>query len=321
MIHPSQFPDRAADDLAVSLRSRSINHKFHYDTVKQANQWVRIHRAFSPAVTDPGCAGIYEAACHAAAGQIPPGRAEVVGLGCGSGWKDAVLLRALAGRGVRTVYWAVDSSAPMTLIARQNTTPEAKLLVCDLASPLGVPAELVIRGAASETRIVTFYGMLPNFEPDRILPVLASMLREEDILLFSANLAPGRDYLEGARSVLPLYDNAPTRAWLMIFLLDLGFEEGDGELRFSIRSDTANEGLLRIEAVFVLGRSREITVAGEVFRFERDESIRLFFSYRHTPERVRSAFVRYGMEIEGEWINATGEEGVFLARKRGAGLA
>ena len=83
-------------------------------------------------------------------------------------------------------------------------------------------------------RLVTFFGMIPNFEPQEILPKLASLIRPKDFLLFSANLAPGADYAAGMKKILPQYDNALTRDWLMTFLLDLGVERRDGELRFAI---------------------------------------------------------------------------------------
>ena len=66
--------------------------------------------------------------------------------------------------------------------------------------------------------------MIPNFEPQVILPKLASLVRPADFLLFSANLAPGKNYAAGMKKILPQYDNAPTRDWLMTFLLDLGVE-------------------------------------------------------------------------------------------------
>ena len=73
--------------------------------------------------------------------------------------------------------------------------------------------------------LVTFFGMIPNFEPQEILPKLASLIRPKDFLLFSANLAPGKNYAAGMKKILPQYDNPPTRDWLMTFLLDLGVEK------------------------------------------------------------------------------------------------
>ena len=39
--------------------------------------------------------------------------------------------------------------------------------------------------------------MIPNFEPQIILPKLATLVRPKDFLLFSANLAPGKNYAAG----------------------------------------------------------------------------------------------------------------------------
>jgi L-histidine N-alpha-methyltransferase len=80
--------------------------------------------------------------------------------------------------------------------------------------------------------------MIPNLEPDNILPKLAQLVRKDDLLLMSANLAPGGDYLAGVKRVLPGYDNAQTRAWLLAFLYDLGVEAGDGAVDFSIEENS-----------------------------------------------------------------------------------
>src|SRR6185503_18502242 len=107
-------------------------------------------------------------------------------------------------------------------------------------------------------RLVTFFGMLPNFEPQIILPHLAGLIRPGEYLLLSANLAPGPDYAEGVQRILPLYDNALTREWLITFLLDVGVNRNDGEIRFAIENDPANGDLKRIAAYFVFEREREI---------------------------------------------------------------
>ena len=48
--------------------------------------------------------------------------------------------------------------------------------------------------------MITFFGMIPNFEPQDILPKLAKLIRRQDTLLFSANLAPGADYAVGVKA-------------------------------------------------------------------------------------------------------------------------
>ena len=156
--------------------------------------------------------------------------------------------------------------------------------------------------------------MIPNFEPGEILPKLASLVHRKDFLLFSANLAPGKNYGSGMKKILPQYDNALTADWLMAFLLDLGVEISDGELRFAIE-DGGSE-LKRVAARFHFSRARQIKVDGKGFKFRRGESIRLFFSYRYTPERVRKILARFRLEVCEQWIAESGEEGVFLCRRR-----
>jgi hypothetical protein len=137
-----------------------------------------------------------------------------------------------------------------------------------------------------------------------------------DHLLLSANLAPGSDYSAGIQRILPLYENELTRDWLMTFLLDLGVESQDGDLRFIIEEDPNGSALKRVAAYFDFRRARVIELSPERFEFRASDSIRLFFSYRHTPGQVRELMEPYGLSVEQEWIGASGEEGVFLLKRR-----
>src|SRR5690606_25107584 len=114
-----------------------------------------------------------------------------------------------------------------------------------------------------------------------------------DLLLFSANLAPGSDYQAGVEKVFHLYENEMTRDWLMTFLGDLGVEESDGKMIFAIEEVA---GLKRIIVTFEFSRPCEIGVDADRFRFDPGDSIRLFFSYRHTPETVRSLLAGQGID-------------------------
>jgi len=203
----------------------------------------------------------------------------------------------------------------MVLVARQTALavlPEKNCFpfVCDLAMAGDLQKLLVTRHPS----LVTFFGMIPNFEPQEILPKLAALIRPKDFLLFSANLAPGKNYAAGVKKVLPQYDNPPTRDWLMTFLLDLGVEKKDGKLKFTIESGTF--GLKRIVARFHFIRPRQVELESEYFKFRAGDSVRLFFSYRYTPERVRELLERHGLEVSGEWVTESEEEAVFLAARR-----
>jgi uncharacterized SAM-dependent methyltransferase len=348
VIHASQFPENVRRDLPASLRARRVNHKFHYDSVKQTKKWLALHQAYSPARNDADCAAVYDRAFAAAAARVKSKAVHVIGLGCGGGQKDTRLLKLLKTGGREIFYTPCDVSIAMVLTARRtalSVVPEKNCcpLVCDLATAADLPAVLDSRITHHVSRLITFFGMIPNFEPQIILPKLASLVRPKDLLLFSANQAPGNNYAAGMKKILPQYDNPQTHDWLMTFLLDLGVEQTDGELHFKIEtcrrrcektptsrtiSAKNNQRLLtssptmeevdlkRIVAGFHFTRSRRIEVDGERFDFRAGETIRLFFSYRYTPERIRKVLAWYGLNVHDQWIMHLEEEGVFWVERR-----
>lgn len=316
-IDRSQFPAAVRRDLIDSLRARAINHKFHYESYKQAAKWLALHEAYSPARRDPSCLRIYDEAFVAAASSMDTPHVHLVGLGCGGGQKEARLLQLLRERNSTVTCTLSDVSLPLVLTAREAALQiiaesECHPIVCDLGTT-GDLARKVDAINASASRIVTLFGIVPNFEPAPLISRINNLLRPTDLLLLSANLAPGPDYSRGVEAVLPQYDNALTHDWLLTLLLDLGFEREDGELTFAIETDARR--LRRITAHYRLMRRREIHVHGEIISFEAGERIRLFFSYRHTPETMRSLLEEHGIQLSGEWLNDAGEEGVFLCRK------
>ena len=316
--HSSAFPEQARRDLLQSLRTREVNHKFLYDSVKQTQKWLTLHEAYSPARTDPDCARIYRQSFEEVAGRIKGSQVHVVGLGCGGGQKETNLLRVLKAAGHRAVYTPLDVSSAMVMVAREKAlevmqSGECFPVVCDLGTATNWSEPLQESPGKPGRRLFTFFGMLPNFEPRLAGRRLGKLAGKGDYVLVSANLAPGRNYDAGIRKVVPLYDNRLTRDWLMGFLLDVGVERKDGEIRFSIESGPENY-LKRITARFHFKKARTIRVGKAKFDFIPGESIRLFFSYRHTLELVRASFAIHGLRVLDEWITRSGEEGVFLLR-------
>jgi uncharacterized SAM-dependent methyltransferase len=294
-----------------------VNHKFHYDSIKQTQKWMRLHEAYSPSRNDPDCSAIYEMGFAAATQRIGSRHVHLIGLGCGGGQKDARLLRLLQRSSKEVFYTPSDVSTAMVLVAQAEATKVIGEngcfpLVCDLASAgdwEGIFDHVVAAGTA---RLITFFGMIPNFEPDMILRRLSGFLRPGDWLLFSANLAPGHDYPAGVKQVLPLYENELTREWLLSFLLDLGVERTDGDMKFVIEEEPPGSGLKRIAAYFDFRKSRQVRVDEELFEFKAGESLRLFFSYRHTPKLVRQMLAGHHLQVVDEWVTKSEEEGVFL---------
>ncbi|MEO6184603.1 MAG: L-histidine N(alpha)-methyltransferase [Verrucomicrobiota bacterium] len=319
-IHPSQFPENIRQDLLQSLRSRQINHKFHYDSIKQTQKWLALHQAYSPSRTDPDCSTIYDQSFARAAEQIETASVHLVGLGCGGGQKDTRLLQLLRGQGKELFYTPCDVSVAMVLVAQQTARSVLAQeycfpFVCDIGSSNDAREIFSQPAKANARRLLTFFGMIPNFEPQIILPKLSALLRPEDLLLFSANLAPGTDYSAGVQKILPLYDNEQTRSWLLTFLTDLGVEKGDGDLTFCVEDCPAGTLLKRVAAYFNFQKTSVIELPEERFEFGSGQKIRLFFSYRHTPKRIALLLAENGITVLDQWITKSEEEGVFLCRK------
>ena len=316
IIHPSQAPDAVQRQLLDVLRLGQVPPRFLYDGERQTQKWLAVHRAHSPSRTDAGVQSIYDQA-FGSLGQAPGGSVCLVGLGCGGGQKDTRCLATLKSIHPIVDYVPCDVSRAMVQVAREAAAAELPLerihpIVCDLANApdLGQLLDTIV---LSETkRLFTFFGMIPNLEPDVILPRLAALLRDGDQLLISANLAPGHDYRCGVETVLPQYDNAETCDWLLSFLEGLGVPRTAGQLRFGIEEV---DGLLRIIADFEFSESVVLSVAGESIEFTAGQTVRLFFSYRHTERTLAKRLAKHGLVIADSQVDATGEEGVFRVKQ------
>jgi L-histidine N-alpha-methyltransferase len=320
-IHPSQFPENVRRDLLASLRTRRVNHKFHYDSVRQTQKWLALHRQFSPSLNDADCLMAYDRAFAASADRIHGGKVQLIGLCCGDGRKDARLLRLLCKRGMDVSYVPCDGSIPLALLARAAAEKfiqpgDCHPFVCDLQTADNLPACFSELTRPKSARLVTFFGTVHNFEPDLIFPRLAALLRRDDLLLMSANLAPGADYESGMRRILPQYKNRPTLDWLGTFLADSGFPLNAGKMKVVIEQDAVKCHLQRIAIYFVLSKDVSTSVAGERLSFRAGEAIRLFFSYRYSPELAAKQFDQHGLKLLDQWCSRSGQEGIFLCGKK-----
>ena len=323
-VHPSLFPSRLGPDLLGSIRDRFIKGRLHYDSIKQASRWLAVHQKHSPWINDPECRVIYDAAARAVNELLSPrSPVEWHGLGCGSGEKDILMLRRLRSTGRPVDYFPSDSSLPLVLTAYERARNEVPPLpcipaLCDLAGIGNLGELLGSDPSAASTRVISFFGMLPNLEPEQAMGLFHGVLGPADLLLLSANLATEQDVCNGLHRIRAQYDNLETRRWLMTFLLDLGFEASDGDLDFVLEVSPAVPDLRRIVARFTLNQPRRLEIEGEEFLFPSGERWRLFFSYRYTPEGLRCLLRESHLELVGEWVVQSGEEGVFLCRPGGS---
>ena len=319
-VHSSQFPEQLEAELLESLRTRKLNHKFLYEGRRQARKWQVIHQKYSPSRSDDDTQKLFESVFDSVATQVKSPAAHVIGLGCGTGTKDVQLLNKIRNRGIMLVYTACDTSVPLVLTARQKAleildTRHVHDIVADLLTAEDLERVLITQTTGNSTRVITFIGMIPNFEPGEILDRVSTFLRPDDVLVFSANLAPGDDYCAGVEKVLPQYDNPETRDWLLGGISEIGLERQDGELEFTIEDDEDSQDLLRIAADFVFSIDRTIEKSGEKFVFRAGDKLRVFYSYHHTPKTARDWLNRANIIVTDEQLTENQEEAIFICRK------
>lgn len=322
-IHPSLFPAAVQARLRASFENRRIHGAFHYDTARRAHRWMQVHAAHSPAVTAADARSIYDRAANEAATDLGAGPWGCIGLGCGSGHKEARVVSAMAARlgdAAALTYLPVDVSVPLVLISRDAAlakVPDLRVqgIAADLVDAADLDAAISERLPCGARRWFTLFGMLPNFEPRFIFERLADWLKPGDRMLFSANLAPGLDLEAGVRRVLPQYDNRETKAWLRTLLEDHGVGADTGSVEFHVEPIEGFPGCARIAADWVVSRPAEWVLDAETSAWAPGERIRLFFSCRHTPASVEFGLRQHGLSLSRSWIAESGEEGVFLVER------
>lgn len=309
--HSSAREKNLAAELEASLQSNRLDPKFLYVTPHQAGLWRQVALRRSPVQSNPEFRRIYDD-CFARVAADLHGvpKIRLIGLGCGTGEKEAQLCRALRARdGAEILFSAVDVSADLVREAAQRladsgATP-GRHLVCDLNRPDAV-RDWPHAPDASLPRVVTFFGLVPNFLPSQLGDILRSALRPGDFLLASVHLAPvggpeNLDLPSAMRAVLPQYDNAETLAWL---------NAGREQWRLTHLIDVPEIAIGEIEAVpAFLGQARWKTYAPK-----KTDPLRLFFSLRYTPELFQALLLRESFLGEQLAITACREEAIWRIR-------
>ncbi|MEC4814809.1 MAG: L-histidine N(alpha)-methyltransferase [Scytonema sp. PMC 1069.18] len=319
-VHPSQFPDQVYQDYLACFSLKRMNHKFHYDSVKQSQKWLKIHETYSPARTSDDCVNAY-AKCFQKTAELLDSisHLQLIGLGCGGGAKDCLLVSYLFNTQREIIYYPVDVSLSLSLISAQKiraSYPQVSVqpIVCDLSHSDDLILHLH-KPTNEHRKIITFFGMIPNFLPDEILPILSHFLQPGDILLMSANLSPGDDYLQGIKKVLPQYDNDLTKDWLMTVLVDAGINQEAGAIKFSIEDDNTNQNLKRINACFEVESDVNFKLDDKIIEWQAGDKVQVFFSYRYTTAKLQEVLKKYDIQILDYWEDTNQEEGIYFCQK------
>lgn len=317
LVHESAAPAAVRGSLLAALRAGELHGKFHYLGLKQTLRWMALHEAYSPARRDPAVIEMYRSAFAAAGEKLAANVLHLIGLAAGSGHKEVAGAQELRRQGKAVIFSPLDASLEIVLSAHQLAIGTAAGLqshpiLCDLPECSSLPALLKQIDPGGTTRLVTFFGAMPNFRPEQVLPVIRHIVRSQDLLLVSANLAPEREYEASFAEILPQYDNATTREWLLGGVEQAGFAAADGRLEFAIAPMPGQETLRRVEARFTFDRPCRVELMGEVVAFQPGESILAFTSCRYTVGAVQEVLRQFGFSVAQSWVSAEESEGVFL---------
>ncbi len=316
-IHPSQFPDQILKDYFASFAQRQINHKFHYESIKQSQKWLNVHNAYSPIQQNHDHMLAYTDCYEQALNIINDRHLDLISLGCGNGEKEAELLAKINNPNQICCYYPIDVSCSLSITAAQKARQQQaglniKPIVCDLLYADDLLSLIPHQG---ERRLLIFFGMIPNFAPSQILPILSSYLEPEDLLLFSANLAPGDNYEQGIKKILPQYDNELTKDWLKTILLDAGIKNNDGHIYSAIASDSNEPLFKKVIMNFELAKSAKLIIGKEAINWQPGETVQLFYSYRYTTSLITDLLQQYSIHVIQAWESRDQEEGVYLCKK------
>ncbi len=320
LIHPSFRADALYGRRVASLRTSAIDPAFHYLGVRQADLWLKVHQRHAPGSVDPNLNDIYRNLAadlsHALAGR----HVHLIGLGAGGGEKEAMILQALSRASCRLRYTPADISPELALSSAEaaETLVDCPIfpVVGDL-SMLSDTRDWLGADDGEEVRVYTAFGITPNFSPSTLFALLADALRPQDHLLISANLAPvldddDADYRRACRSLISQYDNVETRVWLRQVLIDWGIAPRLSEPAFELG---VMEGITGFFAISHWLAETRFDFDGEEFSAAQGEPLRLFFSLRYTDRRLREKVAEHGLSLGRGYVTATGQEGVYPARR------
>ena len=218
----------------------------------------------------------------------------LLALGCADGTKESLLLKKLP---KPTSLLALDTNLSLARrAARRLPAFQKSARRADLTSSLSL--QVLSSRLSPHPTLITLFGVLPNLNPLPLLRSIRRFMRKDDLLLFSANLAPGQSAHTGALRILPQYDNRPTRNWLEAAILRYRPKLPKGHLEFGVFPDPKQKTLARIEARWM----------------NNHLPIVIFSSRRPTRLQVESWIQASGLRRLKRWIEPRGEEGVWLVQ-------
>lgn len=256
--------------------------------------WKKVHCSCSPFLKRPAVRRLYQTPAAILRKKLAPSYS-LIALGCADGAKESLLFKKLP---PPTFLIAADTNLTLARRAtRRLPARHKRSFKIDLLKPLP-PFHL----PPSSIKLLTLFGVLPNLDPLPLLQRIAQRMKPGDLLLFSANLAPGKSAFAGARKILSQYDNPPTRRWLEAAIRRYRPKLPRGRLDFSVQPDPRQHSLARIEARWINGQRTWI----------------VFSSRRPTVAQVEIWIAKAGLSKAARFLDPRGEEALWLVGRSAA---
>jgi hypothetical protein len=302
-VHPTMAKVDLDEVLAASLRANRLDPKLLYVTPRQAELWREVSRKHSPIHANPEFSRIYREAYARVAEEMPRGKIQLVGLGPGTGFKEAELAARLVASGHEVHFSAIDVSRELVEEAAGRVATvgarTGRHLVCDLAELDFIKAWLEA-DEVETPRLFTLFGVAPNLEATFTAKLLRELVRPDDWLLASVHLAPVSEKvsIEAAMDkIVPQYDNVETLAWLREATRQWKLDERMREPRI-LRDEQA--GIPCIRGMAPINSSHAW--------------FQLFLSLRYTPELFDELLYSAGVRGELLAMTACREEAIWAVR-------
>ena len=318
--HPSTLEETLREEAIESLRANRIDPKFLYITPHQTELWRQVFLKHSPIHGNPEFTRIYREAYAQVALQFQNRNIALIGLGCGTGLKERDLYSILQASHCDVRFSAIDVSHNLVLESVQKLTKAGashrRSLVSDLTQTDFLKSWLD-RFENDLPRVMTFFGLAPNFIPSVMAHLLRAALRPGDVLLASAHLAPARnenreEIAAAMNSILPQYHNRETFAWLSAALQHWDLEDLVETPEIKVRE---MEGVPAFLASTRWKSSLPFERWGHRFSPKTEDPLRLFFSLRYTLALFEEVLRREGFVFELLSLTSCRQEAIWCIRR------
>lgn len=315
--HPSTREESLQQEAIASLQANRIDPKFLYVTPRQSEAWRQVFLRHSPIHGNPEFSRIYREAFTKVAARIGNIHVLLVGLGCGTGQKEHELASILRAKDTNVLFAAVDVSQDLVRESAQKLNEAGAEHRCSLVSDL-TQADFIRdwldRLDDKRPRLLTFFGVAPNFAPSAMTRLMRTLLRPGDLLFASAHLVPAENAGElpaAMASILPQYRNPETLAWLTAALKAWELEELVSEPEMNV---SELEGIAAFLGTVRWKSDLPFERWGHHFTPRPADSLQLFFSLRYTIALFEDILRRDGLQAELLSITACRQEAIWCVR-------